>query len=471
MSNKTSRKRKNSYQVFDKILVANRGEIAVRIMRAAHELGIETVAIYSTGDKDALHTQIADQAVCVGGPKSSESYLNKKAIISAAIATGAQAIHPGFGFLSEDAEFARMVKECGIVWIGPDADVIAKLGDKIEAKRTAVAANCPTIPGSDGEVKTVEQALKLAKEIKFPVIIKAAAGGGGRGIRIVKDEKDLEPMFNACKKEAEAAFGNGALYMEKFIVNPKHIEVQILADSHGNVLHLFERDCSLQRNNQKLIEEAPSASVDDKLREKLCSAAVSLAKTAGYVNAGTVEFLVDANKDFYFMEMNTRIQVEHPVTEMITGVDIVKEQIKIAAGKKMHKTQDDIKINGHAIEIRINAENPELNFAPMPGKINFVHFPGGRNVRIDSAIYTGYTIPPFYDSMVGKLIVHSKNREGAIERARAALEEMIIDGPKTNIPFQYQLLLSKGFKENTHDTGYVANEFMPKFLERIKNDK
>ncbi len=468
MAVKIKRNAKGRYKLFEKVLVANRGEIAVRILRACHELGISTVAVYSTADKDALHVQIADEAVCIGGAKSSESYLNMNNVLQAALSTGAEAIHPGFGFLSENAEFAKMVEETGIKWIGPSSEVIGKLGDKIEARATAIKAGAPVIPGTDSELKSFEEAEKVANEMGYPVIIKAAAGGGGRGIRIVRNKSDLKPMYDSCKKEAIAAFSNGALYMEKFIVEPRHIEVQILGDSYGNVVHLFERDCSLQRNNQKLIEEAPSAYVDAKLRKGLTTAAVSLAETVGYENAGTIEFLVDNKKKFYFMEMNTRIQVEHPVTEMITGIDLIKEQIKIAAGKKLLWTQKDIKMSGHSIEIRINAENAYKNFAPMPGKVDFVHFPGGKGIRMDSAMYSGYSIPPFYDSMVGKLIVHSTSREKAIQKARSAIEEMIVDGPKTNIPFQYRLLLSEKFKNNTHNTGYVEKEFMNLFLKSAK---
>ena len=405
--------------MFNRVLIANRGEIACRIIRACRELGIESVAVYSQADKDALHVQLADHAVCIGPAASKDSYLNVENILSAAVTTGAQAIHPGFGFLSENAKFAKMCAECQITFIGPSSEVISQMGDKAEARKQMIAANVPVIPGSDDIVPTVEEGIELAKRIGFPLLIKAVAGGGGKGIRRVESVEEFEHQFVTARQEALQAFGNADVYMERIIYPAKHIEIQILADQHGNVVHLGERDCSLQRKNQKIIEEAPSPSLSSQLRRDMGEAAVRAAKAVGYQNAGTIEFLVDEDKHFYFMEMNTRIQVEHPITEMITNVDLVQQQIKIAAGEELPFTQEDITFQGHAIECRLNAENPFEGFRPSPGKVTFLHQPvGGMGVRIESALYTGYQIPPFYDSMLTKLIAHGKTREEAILRMK-----------------------------------------------------
>ena len=423
-----------------KVLIANRGEIAVRIIRACRELGIATVAVYSTGDANALHAKIADEAVCIGPASSAESYLNMRSIIAACEITGADAVHPGFGFLSENAHFARTCEKCGITFIGPKPESIEMLGDKAQAKETMKNAGVPVILGSDGAVKDMETAINLAKEIGYPVMVKASAGGGGRGIRIVRDESELESQITAAKTEAMACFGNDEIYIEKFIENPKHIEIQILADNFGNVIHLGERDCSMQRRNQKVLEETPSPIMTDELREKMGASAVAAAKVCGYRNAGTIEFLVDKNLNYYFMEMNTRIQVEHPITEAVTGVDLVKQQLLIASGKELDIKQEDIHLTGHAIECRINAENPELNFRPSPGVINSLHIPGGLGVRVDSAVYQGYEIPPYYDSMIAKLICFGPDRESAIAKMTWALSEFIVDGVSTNIDFQLKLI-------------------------------
>ncbi|SEF94780.1 acetyl-CoA carboxylase, biotin carboxylase subunit [Caloramator fervidus] len=447
--------------MFKKILIANRGEIAVRIIRACREMGIKTVAVFSDIDKEALHVQMADEAVCIGPARAKDSYLNMQNIISAAILTGSEAIHPGFGFLSENSKFAKLCEECNITFIGPSAEAIELMGDKAKAREVMIKNNIPVVPGSDGKVDSLEEAVDIANKIGFPIMIKAAAGGGGRGIRIVRDIDELFKVFDMAKNEAKNAFGDDSMYIEKFIENPKHIEFQILADSYGNVLHLGERDCSMQRKNQKIIEEAPSVILDENLRKKMGKVAIDVAKAVNYKNAGTVEFLVDKNGSFYFIEMNTRIQVEHPVTEMITGIDLIKEQIRIAAGEKLEYSQEDIKIIGHAIECRINAEDVENGFRPSPGKIDFLHFPGGLGVRIDSCIYQGYTIPSSYDSMIAKLIVYAKDRKEAIERMKRALEEFVIEGIKTNIDLHYELLNQKEFIEGTYDTG-----FLTRFLHR-----
>lgn len=441
--------------MFNKILIANRGEIAIRIMRACRELGIKTVAVYSEADKSALHAQIADESVCIGPAASKDSYLNTKAIIAACEITHAEAIHPGFGFLSENADFARLCEKCGIVFIGPNGDIMDAMGDKASAKQTMKNAGVPVIPGSDGVVPTLEKAYELCREIGYPVMLKASAGGGGRGIRLVNEESELESNFLSASKEALDYFGNGDIYIEKFVVNPRHIEFQLLADNYGNVVHLGERDCSLQRRNQKVLEESPSPIMTEELREKMGNAAVSAAKACGYRNAGTIEFLVDKDKNFYFMEMNTRIQVEHPVTEFVTGIDLVKAQIRIAAGEKLWFSQNDVKVTGHAIECRINAEDPLHNFRPCPGTINSLHSPGGFNVRIDSAVYAGYTIPPYYDSMIAKLIVKGGDREEAIAKMRVALAEFIIGGVETNIDFQLRLLRDENFVRGEFDNGYL----------------
>lgn len=441
--------------MFNKILIANRGEIAIRIMRACRELGIKTVAVYSTADKSALHAQIADEAICIGAAPSKDSYLNTKSIIAACEITGANAIHPGFGFLSENADFARLCEKCGITFIGPAPKTMDEMGDKAHARQTMIDAGVPVIPGSDGIVKTLEDAKAVCREIGYPVMVKATAGGGGRGIRLVESESELEARFNEASAEAAANFGNGDLYIEKFVVNPRHIEVQLLADDYGNVVHLGERDCSLQRRNQKVLEESPSPIMTNELRAKMGAAAVAAAKACGYRNAGTIEFLVDKDRNFYFMEMNTRIQVEHPVTEFVTGIDLVKAQIRIASGEKLWFTQDDVHVTGHAIECRINAEDPRNNFRPCPGLIRSIHVPGGFNVRIDSAAYVGYEIPPYYDSMIAKLIVKGMDREEAIAKMRVALAEFIIDGVETNIDFHLRLIRNESFESGEFDNGFL----------------
>lgn len=447
--------------MFNRVLIANRGEIACRIIHACRELGIESVAVYSQADKDALHVQLADHAVCIGPAASKDSYLKVENILSAAVITGAQAIHPGFGFLSENAKFAKMCAECNITFIGPSSEVISQMGDKAEARKQMIAANVPVIPGSDDVVATVEEGIELAKRIGFPLLIKAVAGGGGKGIRRVETVEEFEHQFVTARQEALQAFGNADVYMERIIYPAKHIEFQILADQHGNVVHLGERDCSLQRKNQKIIEEAPSPSLSPQLRREMGEAAVRAAKAVGYQNAGTIEFLVDEEKHFYFMEMNTRIQVEHPITEMITNVDLVQQQIKIAAGEELPFTQEDITFEGHAIECRLNAENPFEGFRPSPGKVTFLHQPvGGMGVRIESALYTGYQIPPFYDSMLTKLIAHGKTREEAILRMKRMLFELVVEGVDTNQEFVEDLLDSPAFRRGDYTTAYVETEFL-----------
>jgi len=445
--------------MISKVLVANRGEIAVRVIRACKELGIKTVAIYSDADKEAMHTQLADEAICVGAGKSKDSYLNEINIISAAVTTKCNAIHPGFGFLSENAEFASICEECNIKFIGPSSETMSIMGNKSRARDIMKSAGVPVVPGSDGVVATYEDAMVEARKIGFPLMIKASAGGGGKGIRLVRKFEELENAYNTAKSEAKNNFNDDSVYMEKFIENPRHIEFQILGDSFGNVVHLGERDCSVQRRNQKVIEEAPSYILSAELREKMGDVAVRAAKAVNYVNAGTIEFLVDKNNDFYFMEMNTRIQVEHPITEMITNVDIVKEQLKIASGEEMKLNQDMIKIDGHAIECRINAENPSRNFAPCPGKIKFLNLPGGNGIRVDTAVYPGYTIPPLYDSMIAKLIVHGKTREEAIRKMISALEEVVIDGIDSNVDFHISILNNTRFREGSFDTSFISEEF------------
>ena len=445
--------------MISKVLVANRGEIAVRVIRACKELGIKTVAIYSDADKEAMHTQLADEAICVGAGKSKDSYLNEINIISAAVTTKCNAIHPGFGFLSENAEFASICEECNIKFIGPSSETMSIMGNKSRARDIMKSAGVPVVPGSDGVVATYEDAMVDARKIGFPLMIKASAGGGGKGIRLVRKFEELENAYNTAKSEAKNNFNDDSVYMEKFIENPRHIEFQILGDSFGNVVHLGERDCSVQRRNQKVIEEAPSYILSAELREKMGDVAVRAAKAVNYVNAGTIEFLVDKNNDFYFMEMNTRIQVEHPITEIITNVDIVKEQLKIASGEEMKLNQDMIKIDGHAIECRINAENPSRNFAPCPGKIKFLNLPGGNGIRVDTAVYPGYTIPPLYDSMIAKLIVHGKTREEAIRKMISALEEVVIDGIDSNVDFHISILNNKRFREGSFDTSFISEEF------------
>ena len=454
--------------MFRKILIANRGEIAVRIIRAARELGIATVAVYSTADKEALHTLLADEAVCIGPAKSTESYLNMNAVLSAAVLTGSEAIHPGFGFLSENSKFATMCEEVGIKFIGPSGAVMDLMGDKINARAQMIKANVPVIPGSSGEVHTSDEALAVAEKIGYPVMLKASAGGGGKGIRKVEKVEDLVAAFESASREAKAAFGNGAMYMERVIYPARHIEVQILADQHGHVVHLGERDCSLQRNNQKVLEESPSVAIGKTLRQKIGEAAVRAAKSVGYENAGTIEFLFDEDKrEFYFMEMNTRVQVEHPITEFVTGVDIVKEQIKIAAGQELPFNQEDIHITGHAIECRINAENPAFNFAPSPGKISNLYLPsGGVGLRVDSAVYPGYTIPTYYDSMIAKIIVHGENRFDALMKMQRALYELEIDGVVTNSGFQLDLISDPHVIAGDYDTAFLMEKFLPAYQKK-----
>lgn len=452
--------------MWKKVLIANRGEIAVRIIRACREAGLQCVTVYSTADKTALHAEIADESVCIGPPSVQDSYLNMNALISACQNTGAEALHPGFGFLSESAEFAQLCIDNGITFIGPSPASISMLGDKARAKETMKAAGVPVIPGSDGAVTSVEEAKKIAAEISYPVLVKASAGGGGRGIRRIDREDQLEEQMSVAKEEAKLFFGNDEVYLEKLIVGPHHVEIQIIADQMGNTVALGERDCSMQRRNQKVLEESPSPLMTPELRKAMQEAAVRAAKACGYYNAGTIEFLVDDDRNFYFMEMNTRIQVEHPVTEWVTGVDLVQTQLLVAQGKPLPFTQDDIEVRGHAIECRINAENPEQGFRPSPGKIRSLHIPGGPGIRVDSAVYQGYTIPPYYDSMIAKLIVHAPTRSQAIMKMRWALAEFIVDGIDSNIDFQLRLIKNKDFEAGTYD-----NTFLEKFLADSKNDK
>ena len=446
--------------LFNKILIANRGEIALRVIRACRELGIKTVAVYSIADADSLPVREADEAVCIGPAQAASSYLMIDRILSVAAICNVDAIHPGYGFLAENAYFAEACRKHNITFIGPAPEAMRALGDKAVARETMKQAGVPVTPGSDGLINTEADAVAMAKKLGYPVIVKASAGGGGRGMRIARSEADLIQGYHAARTEAENAFGDGSLYMEKFIINPRHIEFQILADNHGNVIHLGERDCSVQRRNQKLIEESPSPALSAELREKMGSAAVTAAKAAGYTNAGTIEFLLTGESDFYFMEMNTRVQVEHPVTEELTGVDIVKEQIRIAAGETLAYTQDDIKLNGHVIECRINAENPETRFTPCPGEVKLLVPAGGIGVRVDTHVYSGYRIPPYYDSMIAKLIVKAQDREQAIIRCRRALDEFIIDGVKTTIPFSLKIVNDKDFAAGNYDTGFVERAFL-----------
>ena len=442
-----------------KVLIANRGEIAVRIIRACKELGLKTVAIYSEIDKDAMHTELADEAICVGTSKSKDSYLNESNIISAAVVTGCNAIHPGFGFLSEKASFASICEECNIKFIGPSSETISIMGNKSVAREIMKNANVPVIPGSEGIIETIDDDRIEAKKIGYPIMIKASLGGGGKGIRIVSNEDELENAFFTAKSEAKNNFGDDSVYMEKFIENPRHIEFQILGDNFGNIIHLGERDCTIQRRNQKVLEEAPSYILNDELRSKMGNAAINAAKAVNYINAGTIEFLLDKHGNFYFMEMNTRIQVEHPVTEMITSIDIVKEQLKIASGDELKISQDDIKLKGHAIECRINAENPNKSFAPCPGKIKFLNLPGGNGIRVDTAVYNGYTIPPTYDSMIAKLISYGKTREEAISKMIRALSEFVIEAIESTIDFQIDILHNAIFRLGTFDTSFISKEY------------
>ncbi|KFZ27002.1 MAG: Biotin carboxylase [Candidatus Izimaplasma bacterium HR2] len=440
--------------MFQKVLIANRGEIAVRIIRACKQMGIETVAIYSVADKDSLHVQIADDAVCVGGAKSNESYLNMENIVTAAISKGAEAIHPGFGFLSENSDFANLCQECGLRFIGPSGNVIDQMGNKSKAREIMIKAGVPVVPGSNGAVKSLDDARSIALEIGFPILIKASAGGGGRGMRVANIMDEFDNAFETAKSEAINAFGDGTMYLEKYVINTKHIEFQIMADKYGNVVHLGERDCSIQRRNQKVLEEAPSLISED-LRKRMGDAAILASKSVNYENAGTIEFLLSGD-DFYFIEMNTRIQVEHPVTEMVTGIDIIKEQIKVSAGKELSFTQEDIVLKGHSIEVRINAEDPKHGFRPNPGKIDLLHVPSGNGIRFDSFIYTGYSIPPFYDSMMGKVIVHGENRIDAINKMKATLEELVIGGVTTNQDFCYMILNNADYVKGEFDTGFIG---------------
>ena len=445
--------------MFQKILIANRGEIAVRIIRACREMGIKTVAVYSEADRDALHTLLADEAICICPAPSAESYLNMEQILTACVAMKADAIHPGFGFLSENARFAELCEKCHIRFIGPPAEVIHRMGNKSEARKTMMEAGVPVIPGSKEPVFTVEEGLKTAREVGFPVMIKASSGGGGKGMRVSYGEDDFASNFQNAQMESVKGFSDDTMYIERFVERPRHIEFQILADSFGNVVHLGERDCSIQRRHQKLLEEAPSAAISEELRERMGQAAVKAARSVHYENAGTIEFLLDKNKEFYFMEMNTRIQVEHPVTEAVTDLDLIKEQIRIAAGEPLSVTQEDIQITGHAIECRINAENPDKHFMPCPGTITDIHLPGGRGVRVDTAVYNKYTIPPNYDSMILKLIVHDKDRPSAIAKMRSALGELVIEGITTNVDFQYELIGDRDFEDGNVDTDFIPSHF------------
>ncbi len=444
--------------MFDKILIANRGEIAVRIIHACRELGVRTVAVYSEADRGALHAQIADEAICIGPAATKDSYLNMQALLAACEVSGADAIHPGFGFLSENSVFANMCEVCGVTFIGPTPKAMRCMGDKSRAKQTMKQAGVPVVPGSDGLIADVNEAKALAKKMGYPVMVKATAGGGGRGIRRVDREEDLEPAVVAAKSEAKSFFGDDGVYLEKFIENPKHVEIQLLADSQGHIVHLGERDCSMQRRNQKMIEEAPSPAVDAKLREKMGRAAVAAAKACSYTNAGTVEFLLGQDGQFYFMEMNTRVQVEHGITELVTGVDIVKNQILIAAGEPLGFSQKDVAIKGHAIECRVNAETPERGFCPSPGTIQALYMPCGNGIRVDSAVYSGYTITPYYDSMIAKVMAYAPTRDQAIAKMKWALAEFIVEGIDTNIDFQLGRLRDPEFEKGLIDIGYLARK-------------
>ena len=452
--------------MFQKVLVANRGEIAVRIIRALREMGIKSAAVYSEADRDALHVMLADEAICIGPAASSESYLNMEAIISAAVALQADAIHPGFGFLSENAKFAGLCRTCGIKFIGPSAELIEKMGNKSEARNTMAKAGVPVIPGTKEPVFDAKTALKAAKRIGFPVMIKASSGGGGKGMRVAKSAENFEALFNEAQLESIKGFSDDSMYIEKYVQNPRHIEFQIMADSFGNVVHLGERECSIQRRHQKVLEESPCDAISPALRSRMGKMAVRAAKSVGYENAGTIEFLLDNGRKFYFMEMNTRIQVEHPVTEFVTGIDLIKEQIRVAAGEKLSFTQKDVQLRGHGIECRINAENPEKHFMPCPGRITDIHLPGGNGVRVDTHIYTDYKVPPNYDSMLLKLIVYGKDRAEAIAKMRSALGELVIDGIETNIDFEYDLVSHKAF-----ETGKISTDFIETYFpEYVKKD-
>lgn len=442
--------------MYNKILIANRGEIAVRIIRACREMGIHTVAVYSEADREALHTQLADEAICIGKAESSDSYLNMERILSATIASKAEAVHPGFGFLSENSRFAKMCEKCNVDFIGPSADVISRMGNKSEAKNTMRKAGIPVIPGTQNPVRRAEEALKAAEEIGYPVMIKASSGGGGKGMRVAYSREEFEKLFTVALQESVHAFSDDSMYLERFIENPRHIEVQILGDRYGHIIHLGERDCSIQRRHQKMIEESPCAAISDELRRKMGETAVKAAKAARYESAGTIEFLLDSSCNFYFMEMNTRIQVEHPVTEFVSGMDLIKEQIKIAAGEPLNMKQEDINLCGHAIECRINAEDPDRHFMPCPGTITELHLPGGNGIRVDTAVYNGYTISPHYDSMIAKIIVYDKDRHSAVRKMISALGESVIEGVRTNIDFLYDLINQPDFFE-----GKISTDFIP----------
>lgn len=446
--------------MFEKILIANRGEIAVRIIRACREMGIKTVAVYSEADRDSLHTLLADEAICIGPAASGQSYLNIERILAATVAMKAEAIHPGFGFLSENARFAELCEKCSIAFIGPSAEIISRMGNKSEARKTMIEAGVPVVPGSKEPVHTAEEALEMAKAIGFPVMIKASSGGGGKGMRVSWSEEDFTANFQNAQMESIKGFSDDTMYLERYVEKPRHIEFQIMADKYGNVVHLGERDCSIQRRHQKVLEESPSVAISEELRREMGETAVRAAKAVGYENAGTIEFLLDKNKNFYFMEMNTRIQVEHPVTEFVSGIDLIKEQIRVAAGEHLSVSQGDIHIQGHAIECRINAENPSRNFMPCPGLISNVHFPGGNGVRVDTHIYNDYRVPANYDSMLMKLIVHGKDREEAIAKMRSALGELIIEGIDTNLDFQYEILSNPVYQDGHEiDTDFIPNYF------------
>ena len=441
--------------MINKVLIANRGEIAVRIIRACREMVIETVAVYSKADETALHVQLADEAVCIGPAASKDSYLNMENIISATVISGADAIHPGFGFLSENARFAEMCRQCHITFIGPSPELIHKMGNKSEARKTMMEAGVPVVPGTKEPVYTAEEAKTIADNMGYPVMIKASSGGGGKGMRISRSPEDFEENFRMAQMESVSSFSDDTMYIEKYIESPRHIEFQILGDAYGHVIHLGERDCSIQRRHQKVLEESPSPAMNEALREKMGRAAVQAAKAVGYESAGTIEFLLDKHRNYYFMEMNTRIQVEHPVTEFVTNVDLIKSQIRIAAGEPLNICQEDIEFKGHAIECRINAENPEMNFRPSPGKIERLHLPGGKGIRVDTAVYAGYTIPPYYDSMIAKLIVLGKSRNEAIKKMKSALSEFIVDGIDTNVDFQMEIMNHPKFQSGDFSTDFI----------------
>lgn len=445
--------------MFEKILIANRGEIAVRIIRACREMGIKTVAVYSEADRDSLHTLLADEAICIGPAQAGQSYLNMERILAATVAMKAEAIHPGFGFLSENARFAELCEKCNIAFIGPSADIINRMGNKSEARKTMIEAGIPVVPGSKEPVYTVEEALEMAKAIGFPVMIKASSGGGGKGMRVSWGEEDFAMNFESAQLESIKGFSDNTMYLERYVEKPRHVEFQIMADKYGHVVHLGERDCSIQRRHQKVLEESPSVAISDELRQKMGETAVRAAKAVGYENAGTIEFLLDKNRNFYFMEMNTRIQVEHPVTELVTGLDLIKEQIRVAAGEPLSVSQRDIHVSGHAIECRINAENPERNFMPCPGTITNIHIPGGNGVRVDTHIYNDYKVPANYDSMLMKLIVHGRDRAEAIAKMRSALGELIIEGIDTNLDFQYEILNNEAYQNGEVDTDFIPTYF------------